>query len=167
MLSLSLSLFLFLLWPRDGIVWNCTYVMNVFLFDPIDQGRCVSPLHQFSRDNEFKRGEAWCRTECTIPILFSIYISARETRGGTRGEMRFKSWLENKIEARISGSSVAHTSISRQRIHSIWERSSHGAETILEEFKTEPNWGIRTAADKRMVKSRRRLHVSIIKHHSP
>lgn len=54
--------------------------------------------------------------------------------------MRFKLWLENKIEARMSGSSVAHTSISRQRIPYIqWERSSHDTETILEELKTEPN----------------------------
>lgn len=37
----------FLFWPRDGIVWNCTYVMNLFFsFDLIKAGvlLCLSSL---------------------------------------------------------------------------------------------------------------------------
>ena len=44
-LSFTMWCFSFLFpWSRDGIVWNCTYVMNVFCFR-FDQGWCVSPLH--------------------------------------------------------------------------------------------------------------------------
>jgi hypothetical protein len=54
-LSFTLWIFLFLFpWSRDGIVWNCTYVMNCLLFsDSIMAGVCVS-VALVSRDEEFR-----------------------------------------------------------------------------------------------------------------
>jgi hypothetical protein len=75
-LSFTLWILLFLFpWSRDGIVWNCTYVMNCLLFSNSIKAAVSLSGALVSRDEELKR-EKLGATTVRVRYNFSFFGAA-------------------------------------------------------------------------------------------